>query len=185
MTNSERLKILIDSSRTVFTPQDLRLLWQEKAFNVRINASRMVKKRLITRLAKGYYVINEKYNTYELANRIISPSYVSFQAALTFAGLSFQARDEIGSVAMLNYRKKVGGILYTYFAMKNSLFFIMNGIVTRDGFSIALPERAVLDSLYFGFLPDLDDADKLNKKYLLNLSAIYPKTVQKKIRGLL
>ncbi len=54
-----------------------------------------------------------------------------------------------------------------------------------EGVAMALPERAILDSFYYGYLPDIDDPSKLNKTFLEKLSALYPKTVQKKMRGLL
>ncbi|MBN3039569.1 MAG: hypothetical protein JW867_00405 [Candidatus Omnitrophica bacterium] len=183
MTNSERLKILVDSGRTVFTPLDMRILWRENAHKAKINTARMFKKNLLMRITRGYYALNKRYNPYELANRIISPSYVSFQAALAAAGVSFQSRGEIGSVALINYHKKAGDIVYTYSAMKRSLFFDKTGIVARDGVYMALPERAVLDSFYFGFLPDLDNPEKLNREYLLKLSTRYPKTVQNKAKA--
>lgn len=184
MNHSERLKMLIESGRTVFTPLDLRMLWRVNALNAKINIVRMVRKGLVHRLATGLYAVNNRYNRYELANRILSPSYVSFQAALFYAGVNFQARDEIGSVALRDHRKKVGDALYTYVAMKRSLFFNTDGIVTREGAAMALPERAVLDSFYFGYLPDIDDASKLNKTLLAKLSVLYPKTVQKKVSAL-
>lgn len=185
MNHSERLKILQESGRTIFTPLDLRMLWRMRAHNAKINIVRMMRKGLVRRLATGLYVLNDRYNRYELANRILSPSYVSFQAALFYAGINFQARDEIGSVALRDHCKKIGGGLYTYAAMKRSLFFNTEAIVTREGVAIALPERAVLDSFYFGYLPDIDDSSKLNKTLLSKLSVIYPKTVQKKTRALL
>ena len=61
----------------------------------------------------------------------------------------------------------------------------MEGVVTREGVSMASPERAILDSFYFGYLPDIDDAGKLNKTTLAKLSALYPQTVQKKVKKLL
>lgn len=172
----------MDSGRTVFTPLDLRLLWQESERNAKVNAVRMVERKIIIRLSKGYYALNQKYNPYELANRIITPSYVSFQSALAFAGVSFQNRKEIGSVAGLNYRKKIGDTAYIYYTMKKLLLFSMEGIFTRDGVTIASPERAILDSFYFNFLPDIDNEEKLNKEYLLKLSVLYPKTVQEKAK---
>lgn len=185
MNNSNRLKILMESGRTVFTPLDLRMLWRVNTLNAKISAVRMVGKSLIIRLASGYYALNDRYNRHELANRIASPSYVSFQSALFYAGINFQAREEIASVALRNHRKEVGNTIYTYAAMKKELFFNSEGVVTREGVFIALPERAILDSFYFGYLPDIDDASKLNKTYLAKLSAMYPKTVQKKAKGLL
>lgn len=185
MNHSERLKILMESGRTVFTPVDLRLLWKSNSLNAKTSAVRMVEKGLMIRLVAGYYALNDRYSRYELANRMVSPSYVSFQSALFYAGINFQARAQTASVTLRNCRKKVGDTLYTYAAMKKELFFNPDGIVTREGAAIALPERAILDSLYFGYLPDVDDRDKVNKTYLQKLSRMYPKTVQKKVKALL
>lgn len=185
MNNSERFKILVDSERTVFTPSDLRMLWQTNALNAKVSTIRMTEKGLLARLSRGFYVLNNRYNRYELANRILSPSYVSFHAALFFAGVNFQACREIGSVATRDYKKKVGDTLYAYAAMKKKLFFNAEGVVTRGNLSIALPERAILDSYYFGYLPDIDHAEALNKSFLEKLSVLYPQTVQEKIKGLL
>jgi predicted transcriptional regulator of viral defense system len=185
MNNSERFKILIDTQRTVFTPQDLRQLWQANEHAAKISAIRMVEKGLIIRIAKGYYAPNDRYNPHELANRIVTPSYVSLNTALFYANVNFQYRNEICSVATLDYAKKIGKVLFSYVAMKKNLFYTLEGITQHDGISIALPERAILDCFYFGFLPDIDDEDKINKTYLVKLSHHYPKTVQKKIQRLL
>jgi predicted transcriptional regulator of viral defense system len=175
----------MESGRSIFTPLDMRLLWRMNALSAKISAVRMVEKGLMIRLANGYYALNDRYSPYELANRLVSPSYVSFQAALFRAGINFQERREIGSVATRDCQKKVEGVIYTYVAMKKDLFFNREGVVTREGVSIATPERAILDSFYFGYLPDIDDANKLNKTTLAKLSALYPKTVQKKMEKLL
>ena len=175
----------MESGRTIFTPLDLRLLWQVNTLNAKISAVRMADKGLMVRLAIGYYALNDRYNRQELANRIVSPSYVSFQSALFYAGINFQAREEISSVALRDHRKEIGNTLYTYVVMKKELFFNSEGIVTREGAAMAVAERAILDSFYFGYLPDIDDQGKLNKTYLAKLSVAYPKTVQKKVKGLL
>ncbi|OIO38322.1 MAG: hypothetical protein AUJ71_03215 [Candidatus Omnitrophica bacterium CG1_02_49_16] len=184
-SNSQRLKRLMDSGRTVFTLLELRMFWRANALNAKIAAVRMTDKGLLLRLADGYYALNERYNRYEFANRLLSPSYVSFHAVLFFAGVNFQARGEIGSVARRVSRRKIQDTLYSYCAMKEDLFFNRDGLVIRDGVFMADPERAVLDSFYFGYLPDVDDAAKLNKTHLQNLSRYYPLTVQKKTRALL
>lgn len=180
MNSSKRFKILMDSGKTVFTAQDLRMLWQENALNAKTNAVRMTQKGTIVHIAKGYYALNDRYNEYELANRIISPSYVSFQSALLHAGVSFQARSQIDSAAGLTYRKKIGTRTFVYYALKDELLFNLDGIRTKDGVSMASPERAILDCLYLGFLPDIDNKEKINALVFKRLSAMYPKTVQKK-----
>ncbi len=185
MNNSERLKSLMESGRTVFTPLDLRMLWRVNVLNAKTSAIRMTQKGLIVRLASGYYALHGRYNRYELANRLVVPSYVSFHAALFYGGINFQVRGEVGSVARRVSKRKVGDTVYAYAAMKEELFFNPEGVVSREGVSIALPERAMLDSFYFGYLPDIDDASKLNKTYLKKLCAFYPGSVQKKAKALL
>ncbi len=180
MNSSNRLKILMDSGKTVFTPQDLRTLWEDGMLNAKTNAVRMVAKGLILRIAKGYYALNKQYNVYELANRMVTPSYVSFQSALAYAGISFQVRNQIECAARANARKKRGTILYVYYVLKDDLFFNLDGIRIKEGISIASPERAILDSLYLGFLPDIDDSSKINSTALKRLCSLYPKTVREK-----
>ena len=180
MNSSNRLKILMDSGKTVFTPQDLRTLWGEGELNAKTNAVRMVVKGLILRIAKGYYALSQQYNIYELANRMVTPSYVSFQSALAYAGISFQVRNQIECAARVNARKKRGAILYVYYVLKDDLFFNLDGIRIKEGLSVASPERAILDSLYLGFLPDIDDSSKINATALKRLCSLYPKTVREK-----
>ncbi len=182
MNASDRLKILIDSGRTVFRPQDLRVLWGDNELNAKVNAVRMVERKLLFKPGKGYYALNPDYNTNALANIIITPSYVSFNTALASAGINFQQRNSVDSVALLSYRRTIQGSVYAYYSMKKDLFFQQEGVMTKNDLSIACPERAILDSLYFGFIPDVDTPDRIDQKYLQQLSTIYPITVQKKAR---
>lgn len=185
MTNAQRLKILTDSGKTVFSSKNLRSLWNISPNNAKIVSKRMVEKGLIMRIAKGYYALNKDFNINELASLIISPSYVSFNTALFYWGVSFQTSNIISSVSPLNYQKKIEGRIFRYYAMKKSLFFNLEGINYKNNLAIARPERAVLDSFYFGLLPNIDNFDKLNQSYLKKLSFFYPKTVQKKCYRLL
>jgi len=172
------------SGRTVFRPQDLRVLWKDCALTAKISVNRMVERKLILRLAKGYYALDENYDTRALANLVITPSYVSFNSALAFAGINFQQRNSIDSVALLSYRRKIQGITYAYYSIKKELFFHLEGILTKNNIAIACPERAILDSLYFGFMPDIDTPERIDQNYLRQLSEPFPITVQKKAHKL-
>ncbi len=183
-STSQKLKDLMDSQKTVFRAKDLQSVWKDTARNTVIYSKRMVKKNLILRLSKGYYALNKEYNIYELANSIISPSYVSFNSALLYWGACFQVSDVIHSVAVLNYQKKIDNKTYTYQAMKKDLFFDMEGIESKNNISMASPERAVLDCFYFGTTANVDDWEKINKTYLKKLSLKYPLSVQKKVKDL-
>jgi len=185
MNLSERLKILNQSRKTVFKLQDLKTLWGDRELNTKIAAKRMVEKGLILKLSKGYYVLNEDYNVYELANLIVSPSYVSFNSALFYWDICFQISDTISSVALFNYEKKIGNKIYKYYSMKKKNFFNLEGIISKENISIAAPERAILDSFYFGLLFNIDNEKNINFNYLGKISSFYPKSVQKRTKELI
>ena len=185
MNNAQRLKILNNTGRSVFSSKNIQSLWQTSAHNTKIILKRMIQKELLFKLAKGYYALNLDYNIYELSNLIISPSYISLNSALFYHGVAFQASRKVVSVALLNYEKQVKKTAFEYHAMKESLFFNLEGINYKNSFSMAVPERAILDTFYFGFLPNLDNFEKINLSYLKELAQFYPKTVQKKVTNLL
>ena len=89
------------------------------------------------------------------------------------------------SVTLLSYQRKMGKMIFKYYAMKNSLFFNIEGISYKDNLAIARPERAILDCFYFNLLPNIGNSDKLNISYLKEVSSFYPKTVQDKLKKFL
>ena len=182
MDNAQRLKILSSTGKTVFSLKNLQSLWRSSPNTTKIIAKRMADKKLITRIEKGYFALDEKFDVYELANLIISPSYVSLNSSLFHHGVSFQVSQTVTSVSPLNYERKAGGRTFKYYAMKDSLFFNLEGISYAGNLAIARPERAILDCLYFNLLPNVDNSDGVNTGLLEKISFYYPKTVQAKIR---
>lgn len=185
MNKAQRLQILIDSGKTVFSNVDLSTLWGTDVGFTKIIASRMAKEGVLSRLAHGIYTYRKEYNIFELANRLVTPSYISCHSALFDAGVCFQASTLTSSIALVHVIKRIKNETFKYFYMKRPLFFNSEGIVYKGSFSIATPERALLDSYYFGLLPSVDNPEKLNPKVLHRLSQFYPKTVQAKIKRLI
>lgn len=185
MNNAQRFKILNNTSRTVFSSQDIQALWNISSHNTKIILKRMLQNDLLIKLAKGYYALSVDFNIYELANLIISPSYISLDSALLYHGVSFQTNSRVISAALLNYKRQIKNTIFEYHAMKESLFFNLAGINYNQNFSMAVPERAILDTFYFGFLPNLDNFEKINRSYLKELAQFYPKTIQKKVTDLI
>lgn len=185
MNNAQRLKILDQTQRTVFSSKNLRNLWQVHSVALKLIVKRMVEKKLIIRLAKGHFALNDNFNIHELANLMITPSYVSLHSSLLHHSIAFQLSDTVHSVALINYERKIEGRTYKYHAMKESLFLNLKGIRHKENIAMASVERAILDSFYFGALPNLDNFDAINKYALKELSVLYPKTVQKIIKKIL
>lgn len=185
MNKAQRLKILSDSEKTVFANADLSVLWGTDSVYTKIIASRMAQEGLLTRLSRGIYTYKKDYHPFELANRLVTPSYISCHSALFAAGICFQVTALVSCVALVNMTKRIKGEIFKYFYMKPRLFFNREGIAYKGKFSIATPERALLDCFYFGLLPSIDNPEKLNPTALKHLSQFYPKTVQAKTRRLI
>jgi predicted transcriptional regulator of viral defense system len=185
MDNAQRLKILTNLGKTVFSLKNLQNLWGSNIYTTKVIAKRMVDKKLITRIDRGYYALSEEFNIYELANIIISPSYVSLNSSLFYHGISFQVSNIITSVSLLSYQRKIRKMIFKYYSMKDLLFFNLEGISYKDNLAITRPERAILDCLYFNLLPNIDNSDKLNISYFKKISLFYPKTTQEKLRKFL
>jgi predicted transcriptional regulator of viral defense system len=61
MDNAERLKVLADSGKSVFSLENLRFLWESKPETTKILAKRMVDKSLLIRIARGYFSMSENF----------------------------------------------------------------------------------------------------------------------------
>jgi len=111
-------------------------------------------KNYIKKVVKGYYIFSDlKLNEsalFEIANRIYNPSYVSFEAAISYYGLIPEAAYGITSVSTRRtYRFRTTIAEFSYRTLTARLFFGYN-IIRYNGkaFKIASPEKAILDYLY-------------------------------------
>jgi len=114
--------------------------WQDKGY--------------LTKVIKGYYIFSDlKLNEqalFEIANRIYSPSYISFEMALFYYGLIPESVYGITSASTRRtYIFKTNIAHFTYRSIKPQLFFGYN-LVNYDSkyFKIASCEKAVLDYFY-------------------------------------
>jgi predicted transcriptional regulator of viral defense system len=114
--------------------------WQEKGY--------------IKKVVKEYYIFSDKFIDenvlFEIANRIYKPSYISFEAALSFYQFIPESVYGITSASTRRtyaFHTPLGN--FRYRTVKPDLFFgyeinSYNGSV----YKIAGPEKAVLDFLY-------------------------------------
>jgi len=137
------------------------------------------------RLAKGIYAFSKDYNIYELANTLVVPSYISFNSALFYHGVSFQVSQEIESAANFSYRRKIDNRICVYYKIKKSLFYDTDGVISGGSLAMATVERAVADCFYVQITPNLDNIDKINLARLKLLADKYPLRVQKQIQSIL
>ncbi len=140
---------LMRAKNTVFTTDDVSLIWGEPDTSfVRKKIYRYLKAGKIYSIRKGIYAKDRSYDKYELATRIFTPAYVSFETVLGQSGVTFQYYGQIFVASYLTREIKVDGQKYSYRKIKDSILTNSAGIEAEENYSIASPERAFLDVVY-------------------------------------
>lgn len=177
---------LFKSKKTIFTPQDLLLLWQIKNPDyLKTKIYRLVKNGQLIRLKRGVYALDDSCDRYELANKLITPSYVSLRTVLARSGAIFQYDSCISSIASYNRELNVSGQKYIYKKVKNGILFDNSGVINEQNRSYASPERALVDLLYLEKDCYIDNLDNINLEKCLIIAKIYKnKSLEKRIQKL-
>ena len=149
MNKGEYLDSILRSKRTVFTFKDVALLWQEgDDDSIRARLNYYVKKGSLQRVRRGVYVKDKNYDKLELAVRVFTPAYVSFETVLAKEGLIFQYQDSITVASYLTREIVMDDQKYEYRKIKDSVLTDTAGIIQKENLWIASRERAFLDVLY-------------------------------------
>jgi hypothetical protein len=174
MIKSRILKIY-ESPQTVFTPKDIAIL---------IGASKVapfliqkihyyIKTGKLVSLRRGFYAKNNAYNPYELGQKIYTPSYVSFETVLREAGVIFQYYDSIFLASYLSRNIVVKEHKFTYRRLTETILMNREGLIEKDGYTIATPERALLDMLYLFPNYYFDNLGSINWDRCIELLGVY------------
>lgn len=188
MTNNikkDPIDMLYQSKKTVFSLKDLSLYWRiENPKYLKTKTRRLVKSGRLLFIRKGFYALEKDYDRLELANKMITPSYVGLATILYREGVIFQYDSRIYSVADESRTIQVDDQIYVYRRINNKLFFNPQGLKFSGITSVASLERAVVDILYLEpdfYFDNLDSVD-WNKCLLLSKNYNNRKMTQKIIR---
>ena len=173
--------------KTYFTIWELEKIYSNKKSSLKNLLSRWSKDEIIFPLGSGYYCFNlEKLDYLNHACNLVKPSYVSFEYALNYHGLTEQISQVI-TLATIKRHKFVysGSYVYEYTKIKKEFFF---GYEKIDRYYIALPEKALLDTVYLlsrnKRLVDLSSINtrKIDKERLYKFARKFPKYVLDKLK---
>ena len=154
--------------------------------NANVFLTRAKERGLITRLTRGVYLntrLKGEPSLEEAACFIRTPSYISAEWALHLHGIILQAPTVC---TVLTLSTAVGarrnllryGVTIEYSHISNRLYF---GFEPRDGFNLALPEKALLDAVYFRRTVPLADElemDLLDVDRLRQMALSFPVRVR-------
>lgn len=158
-------QIIKDSHLAIFSSRDLRSLLHLSPRLTLYYLQKGVKDKLFLRLKNGLYTLaTDPARIEEIANRLYSPSYLSFEFALSHYNLIPETIYSVTSATPKITREyEVSGISYSYSTIPRVAY---TGYVpiTRDyrSYLIAEPEKAVADYLYLLSLGRRGHYERLN-----------------------
>ncbi len=165
---------LYQSLKTILTTKDLALLWEEtNPINLKSKISYYTKQGALIRLTRGVFAKDKNYLPRELATSIYTPSYISFETALREAGVIFQHYDTIFVVSKWPKTITIDKYTFTFRKLKDIVLYNLTGIINKDNYSIASPERAFLDMIYLFPNYYFDNLKPINWEKCFKIVKIY------------
>lgn len=186
MQKGDFLSVILRSNKTVFTTKDIALLWHEpNSTAARVRLHYFVNKGALYRIRHGLYAKNKNYNKLELATRILTPSYVSFETVLAKDGLIFQYYAPVFVASYAKREITIDNQIYSFRKMKDSIVTDSTGISHSNETSIAGTERAFLDILYVNSSFHFDNIRSLDWQRVFEILPIYDnKRMEKTVESL-
>ena len=146
------VKKLKEKKMNLFTPLDFRRVFDVSNWACRWFIKIHTKEGDFLKLRKGLYMLaDHPVNYYLIANRLYEPSYISFDAALSFYGIIPETIYTIISATPKTTREcKVENIRFVYHKLKKGTYTGYKAIKHQDStILIAEAEKALADYLYF------------------------------------
>lgn len=165
---------LLRLNNTVFTFKDISLIWMDTdKYMVRNRVYRYVKSGKLYAIRRGLYAKNKDYDKSELATKIFTPSYISFETVLGASGVTFQFYSQIFVVSYLSREITIDDQKYSFKKIKDEILTNHIGIEKRENYSIASAERAFLDLVYLHKEYHFDNLSPLNWTKVYDILPIY------------
>ncbi len=165
---------LLQTGKTVFTTQDLYQIFSyTNLFSLRNSLSKLGKKWLLVSVKKWIWAL-PKYNSYELANILEKPSYISLETVLVQAGIVFQEYgNTIFSISTKTRELSINNTQYQYKTIKKEILFNPIWIYNKNWYAIASLERAICDRLYLTPKYYFDNLRSIDWDKVLEIAEIY------------
>lgn len=178
------LKEILRSDQTVFSFKELLIKFKDISPNaLRSQLNYYVKKGDLYHIRRGLYAKSSDYNHFELATKILIPSYISFETVLSSAGIIFQYYNQIFVASYQSREIACDNQIYKFRAVKQTILTNSTGIEILKNYSIATAERAFLDIIYLNKEFYFDNLEPLSWEKIYEILPIYGdiKIMQKRV----
>lgn len=182
LEKGEYLESLLRSKNSVFTVKDVALIWRESKIETIIDRlNHYAHLDGLFNVRKGIYAKDKNYDRYELATKILRPSYVSFETVLGASGITFQYHSQIFVVSYVSRDVVCDGQKYSFKKIKDTVLNNPAGIDQSGIYATATKERAFLDTLYIYKKYYFDNLSPLDWERVFEILPIYQNKVMEKM----
>jgi hypothetical protein len=174
---------LLRSSQTVFSFKELLLKFKvDDPQELTAQLHYFIKNGDLYHLRRGLYAKDNNYNRLELACKIFTPSYISFDTVLRAAGIIFQYDSRLFVASYQSREITCDEQTYIFKTVKPTILTNSLGVQILDNYSIATPERAFLDTIYLHKDYYFDNLEPLNWNIIYDLLPMYDnKSMQERV----
>lgn len=184
MKKGNYISTILRSKKTVFSFKDIALLWGDSGNAARVRVNYYLNKGSLCRIHQGFYAKDKNYDKDELATKIYTPSYISFETVLGRNGVTFQYYGQIFVASYLTREIIADKQTYSYRKIKDSVLTNSAGIEHKENYAIATPERAFLDVIYLNKDYYFDNLLGIDWDKVYKILPIYSnKRMEKKIKS--
>ncbi len=170
------LKTILRSDQTVFTFKDMLLMWGGiDVITARKRVNYYIKSGNLYPIRRGIYAKDKDYDRLELATKIFTPAYISFETVLGNAGVTFQYYSQIFVASYQTKEIIADGQKIVYKTLKSAILTNSAGIENKENYAIASPERAFLDVVYLSKDYHFDNLGALDWDKVNEIVPIYGK----------
>ncbi len=176
MTNNKKwdLLSLYKTGKTVWSIEDLAIFWRSSNRDlVKAAANYYVRTGKIVSLQRGLYALLRDYNIYELAVKIFTPAYISFETVLRNEGVIFQHYDKIFAASLESRNRVVDDKKIVFRKIKKEVIYNKSGLIDKKFYMIASKERALLDLMYLRSRVYFDNLRSIDWEKVFDLVKIY------------
>ena len=183
MKKGDYISSILRSNKTVFSFKDIALLWGNSNDAARVRVNYYVKNGQLYRIRRGFYAKDKNYDKLELAAKIFTPSYVSFETVLAREGVIFQYYSQIFVTSYLTRDIVCDDQTYSYRKIKGLVLANNAGIENKKECSVATKERAFLDTIYINKDYHFDNLSPLDWDKIFEMLPMYNnKRMAKKVK---
>jgi len=183
MDKGQYLSAILRCGKTVFSFGDIAMIWGESGLVARVRLNYYVKSGELFRIRRGIYAKDKNYDKLELASRIFTPAYVSFETVLGKEGVTFQHYSQIFAASYLTREISCDNQKYSFRKMKKTILSNSVGVENKSNCAIAVKERAFLDILYINKDYHFDNLSPLDWNKVFEILPIYGnKRMDKKVK---